>query len=58
MQDQREMKKPTYPQKYGIKEAKIEVERLVKEAKKSLKIFNEKAEVLNALADYIVKREK
>jgi len=58
MQDQREMKKPTYPQKYGIKEAKIEVERLIKEAKKSLKIFNEKAEVLNALADYIVKREK
>ena len=58
MQAQREMKKPTYPQKYGIKEAKIEVERLVKEAKKSLKIFNEKAEVLNALADYIVKREK
>lgn len=58
MHDQREMKKPTYPQKYGFKEAKIEVERLIKEAKKSLKIFYEKAEVLNALADYIVVREK
>jgi len=58
MQDQREMKKPTYPRKYGIKESKIEAERLIQEAKKSLKIFNDKAEVLNNLADYITSREK
>jgi len=58
MQDQREMKKPTYPNKYGIKESKIEAERLIKEAKKSLKIFKHKAEVLNNLADYIISREK
>lgn len=58
MQDQREMKKSTYPQKYGINESKIEAERLIKEAKKSLKIFNNKAEVLDNLADYIISREK
>jgi len=58
MQDQREMGKPTYPTKYGIKESKIEAERLIKEAKNSLKIFNHKAEVLNNLADYIISREK
>lgn len=58
MQDQREMGKPTYPNKYGIKESKIEAERLVIEAKNSLKIFNHKEEVLNNLADYIISREK
>lgn len=58
MQDQREMKKPTYPSKYGIKESRIEAERLIKEAKNSLKIFNHKAEVLNNFADYIISREK
>lgn len=58
MQDQREMKKPTYPHKYGIKESKMEAERLIKEAKKSLKIFDNKAEVFNNLADFIISREK
>jgi len=58
MQDQREMGKPTYPNKYGIKESKIEAERLIQEAKNSLKIFNHKAEVLNNLADFIISREK
>lgn len=58
MQDQKEMGKPTYPNKYGIKESKMETERLIKEAKISLKIFKHKAEVLNNLADYIVSREK
>ncbi|MHC2994446.1 MAG: polyprenyl synthetase family protein [Candidatus Atribacteria bacterium] len=58
MQDQKEMGKPTYPNKYGIKESKIEAERLIIEAKNSLKIFKHKAEVLNNLADYIISREK
>lgn len=58
MQDQREMKKPTYPNQYGIKESRIEAERVIKEAKNSLKIFNHKAEVLNNFADYIISREK
>lgn len=59
MQDQRVMKKkPTYPNQYGIKESKNEAERLIKEAKDSLKIFNNKAETLKNLADYIISREK
>jgi geranylgeranyl diphosphate synthase type II len=58
MQDQRVMKKPTYPNQYGIKESKNEADRLIKEAKDSLKIFNNKAETLKNLADYIISREK
>ncbi len=58
LRDQREMKKPTYPYKYGIKESKIEVEKLIKEAKVSLEIFGKKAEFLSNFADYIVSREK
>jgi len=59
MQDQRVMKKkPTYPNQYGIKESKNEAERLIKEAKDSLKIFNNKAETLKNLADYILLRER
>lgn len=58
MQDQRVMKKPTFPNQYGIKESKNEADRLIKEAKDSLKIFNNKAETLKNLADYIISREK
>ena len=58
MQDQRVMKKPTFPDQYGIKESKNEAERLIKEAKDSLKIFNNKAETLKNLADYILLRER
>lgn len=58
MQDQRDMKKPTYPNQYGIKESKNEADRLIKEAKDSLKIFNNKAETLKNLADYIISRER
>lgn len=59
MQDQRVMKKkPTYPNQYGIKESKNEADRLIKEAKDSLKIFNNKAETLKNLADYIISRER
>lgn len=58
MQDQRDMKKPTYPNQYGIKESQNEADRLIKEAKDSLKIFNNKAETLKNLADYIISRER
>lgn len=58
MQDERVMKKPTFPNQYGIKESKNEADRLIKEAKDSLKIFNNKAETLKNLADYILLRER
>lgn len=58
MQDQRNMEKPTYANKYGIKESKSESERLIKEAKDSLKIFGKKAETLRSLADYLLTRGK
>ena len=58
MQDQRDIGKPTYANKYGIKESKSESERLIKEAKDSLKIFDQKAETLKSLADYLLIRKK
>lgn len=58
MQDQRNMAKPTYANKYGIKESKSESEKLIKEAKDSLKMFNHKAETLRSLADYLLTRKK
>jgi len=58
MQDQRDMEKPNYANKFGMKESKSESERLIKEAKDSLKIFNQKAETLRNLADYLLIRKK
>jgi len=58
MQDQRDMRKPTYANKYGIKESKSESERLIGEAKDSLRIFNQKAEILRNIADYLLTRKK
>lgn len=58
MQDQRDMRKPTYANKYGIKESKSESERLIGEAKDSLRIFNQKADTLKSLADYLLTRKK
>jgi len=58
MQDQRDMGKPTYANKYGIKESKSESERLIGEAKDSLRIFNQKADTLKSLADYLLTRKK
>ncbi len=58
MQDQRNIGKPTYADKYGIKESNSESERLIKKAKDSLKIFNHKAETLKSLADYLLIRKK
>lgn len=58
MQDQRDMGKPTYANKYGIKESKSESERLIGEAKDYLRIFNQKADKLKSLADYLLTRKK
>ncbi len=58
MQDQRDVGRPTYANKYGIKESKSECERLIKEAKDSLKIFDQKAETLRNIADYLLTRKK
>jgi len=58
MQDQRDMGKPTYANKYGIKESKSESERLIGEAKDSLRIFNQKADTLKSLADYLLTRKR
>ena len=58
MQDQRDIGKPTYANKYGLKESKSESERLIKEAKDSLKIFNHKGKTLRNLADYLLTRKR
>jgi len=59
MQDQkRDTKKPNYAYIYGIKESKYESERLIKEAKDSLNIFDQKAETLRSLADYLLTRKR
>jgi len=58
MQDQRDMGKPNYANIFGMKGSKSESERLIKEAKDSLKIFNHKAEILRNIADYLLTRKK
>jgi len=58
MQDQRDVGRPTYANKYGIKESKSECERLIKEAKDSLKIFDQNAETLRNIADYLLARKR
>lgn len=58
MQDQRDMGKLNYANKFGIKESKNESERLIKEAKDSLKIFDQKAEMLRNIADYLLIRKR
>jgi len=58
MQDQRDTGKPNYANKYGMKESNNESERLIKEAKDSLKMFNSKADTLRSLADYLLTRKK
>ena len=58
MQDQRDAGKPNYANIYGMKESKSESEKLIEEAKDSLKIFNQKAETLRNIADYLLTRKK
>jgi len=50
-------KKLTYPSIYGIEKSKQKAAILIKSAKNDLKIFGKKTDVLNELADYIVKRD-
>jgi len=58
MQDQRDTGKPNYANIFGMKESKSESEKLIEEAKDSLKIFNQKAEILRNIADYLLTRKK
>ncbi len=52
----RENKKLTYVALYGIEESRKQAEKLIREAKDSLKIFGKKAGILEDLADYIIER--
>jgi len=48
----------TYPRIFGIREAKRRIKKLTKEAKKILKIFGKKGEILKEVADFIATKEK
>lgn len=54
----RALNKPTYPELLGLKGAKEVANDLHAEAIRSLEDFDEKADMLRGIADYIVKREK
>lgn len=55
---QKETKLWTYPRIFGIKEAKKRIDELIREAKKALKIFGKKAELLKEFAEFIANRKK
>jgi len=50
-------KKVTYPALYGLEQSRAEVKLLCEKAKLALKVFGKKAPALNALVDYLEKRE-
>ena len=50
--------KPTYPNLLGLKQAKEAARELHREALSCLEIFDEKADVLRWLADFIIERNK
>ncbi|MCX7703284.1 MAG: polyprenyl synthetase family protein [Planctomycetota bacterium] len=52
----REKGKITYPLVFGLERSRSEAARLIEEAKESLRIFGEKAEILSSLADFIISR--
>ena len=54
----RALNKPTYPELLGLQGAKDVANDLHTEALESLKSFDEKADMLREIADYIVKRDK
>jgi len=54
----REMNKPTYPELLGLDGAKQAADELYNKAIKCLEPFDEQANMLRAIADYIVKRDK
>lgn len=58
MQDQRNQDKITYPGEFGLKTAKRDSDKLIRDAKDALKIFDDKANFLYGLADYISSRQK
>ncbi|MFH1824254.1 MAG: polyprenyl synthetase family protein [Candidatus Firestonebacteria bacterium] len=49
-------KKITYPSLFGIEKSKEEIEKLRKKAKNSVKIFKNKAGLLNELVDFVIQR--
>ncbi len=53
-----EQNKPTYPNLLGLNGAKQEAEELYNKALQALEVFDEKADTLRAIADFIVKRNK
>jgi geranylgeranyl diphosphate synthase type II len=50
-------KKATYPAVFGLEKSRSEARRLTKQAHKALDILGEDADVLRALADYLLARE-
>jgi geranylgeranyl pyrophosphate synthase len=52
------MNKPTYPDLLGLNGAKQAADELHSKAIKCLDVFDEQADMLRAIADYIVKRDK
>ena len=50
-------KKATYPAIIGLEKSRLEAKRLTRRAHNALSIFNEKAEALHALANYLLERE-
>jgi geranylgeranyl diphosphate synthase, type II len=52
------MNKPTYPNLLGLDGAKKAADDLYSEALKCLDVFDDQADMLRAIADYIVKRDK
>lgn len=53
-----ELNKATYPKLLGLKKAQKEAEKYAKEAKEALNIFGKKAEKLESLIDFILKRQQ
>lgn len=53
-----QLNKPTYPNLLGLDGAKEAADELYNKALQSLDIFDEKADTLRAIADFIVKRNK
>jgi geranylgeranyl diphosphate synthase type II len=50
--------KPTYPEIFGIKKSEKAALKYCNEAKESISLFGEKANIFNELADFVIKRKK
>ena len=51
-------KKATYPSVLGLRDSKQQAIELIEKAKASLRIFENRAEVLHELADFVLKRDR